>query len=375
MSVLTSGADPRGRETSRRRDEPLRVHLLVGLPTETVQRALERAHDAMPVVPLGEFGNVIVGDANRLGVLLPPFVEPSMLLDSWADCDFLYSRFDRPAYVAGISTFVDVDRLVEQLASTTPLSQLGWGKSEFDRRTVADIVVGQIESATHLVLMGASNVTDFVSCRLDVLNPPASRVRVRDESRLAETEVSKAFGFDLLDRGLTDANPARSIEIIPPWLEVLNSGCDSTPGSDVLVYRRALPFDPIRFRDWVASPPEELVRGKGHVWLAGEPDTGFGYSCAGFVHRVFAAGRWWASHSGGEWPTCTTQRRRLLERWHPRFGDRRQELVFLGVDVDRDRLFAGLDQCLVEEHEFDGDGVDVAAEVSQMGWTPERGLH
>ncbi|MGH0034488.1 MAG: GTP-binding protein [Myxococcota bacterium] len=145
---------------------------------------------------------------------------------------------------------------------------------------------------------------------------------------------------------------------MPPWLKVLQGELDPSPGSGLLVYRRPRPFDPNRLRAWLANPPGELVRGKGHVWLAGEPDQSFGYSCAGSVHRLFPAGRWWASYAAGTWPSCTAQRRRLLERWHPRFGDRRQDLVFVGVDLDLDpdRLCAGLDACLLAEEGI-GDGL------------------
>ena len=87
------------------------------------------------------------------------------------------------------------------------------------------------------------------------------------------------------------------------------------------------------------------------AWRARRCDQAFGYSCAGAVHRVFAAGRWWVDHGGSAWPTCETARRKLLHRWHPHFGDRRQEIAFAGVDVDVDRVCAALDACLLSEAE------------------------
>ena len=70
----------------------------------------------MPVVPLGAFDDSTLTSADQIGVLLPPFVEPSQIVESWIDCDFLPHRFGRPAHVAGVSTFIDVDRLSDQLA-------------------------------------------------------------------------------------------------------------------------------------------------------------------------------------------------------------------------------------------------------------------
>ncbi len=342
-------------------DPSLRVHLLAGLPTEAVRWGFERAHELMPVVPLGALAKVGVEaasrDASQVGVLLPPFVEPSLVVESWMECDFLPFRFGRPAHVAGVSTFVDVDHVVDHLASAAPLSLRGWGRGDLDGRTVADIVVGQIESATQLVLVGASPVPDSLARCLTVLNPGASRIPFRDLDRTGS------------------AAAARSEPVVPPWLEVLQGECDPAPGSGLHVYRRARPFDPTRLGSWLADPPKELVRGKGHVWLASEPDQSFGYSCAGSVHRLFPAGRRWASCADGAWPGCTVQRRRLLERWHPRFGDRRQELVFGGVDLDPDRLSAGLDACLLAEEAIDDSLHASRGEGLEPLSTPSTRLH
>ena len=338
----------------------LSVHLLVGLPTDAVRWGFARAGDVIPVVSLDALADAVVGDATRIGVLLPPFVEPSLLVEGWEECNFLEQRFGRPAHLAGVSTFVDTEHVGRHLASRSSLASRGWGRGDLDRRTVADIVVEQIESATHLVLVGEAPVPDSLARRLTVLNPGASRLPCPDGS----------------NPGLTTLAPAAPrVRVAPPWVEVLRGEVDPPPSPDRFVYRRARPFDPTRLCDWLANPPGELVRGKGHVWLADEPDRSFGYSCAGSVHRLFPAGRWWASHAEGEWPSCRVQRRRLLERWHPRFGDRRQELVLLGVDLDVDRLSADLDGCLLAEESI-GCG-SYASQMDRPGTpsTPRARLH
>ena len=93
------------------------------------------------------------------------------------------------------------------------------------------------------------------------------------------------------------------------------------------------------------------------------------------MHRIFEAGHWWASDSSGQWPACEEQRTRLLERWHPRFGDRRQELVFVGVDVDRDRLVAELDRCLVAEKDLEFVGEQRIDAVSLQRLSSKPRLH
>ncbi len=346
----------------------LGVHLLAGLPTDAVRRGFARAREVIQVVPLEALGEVVVGDAKRIGVLLPPFVEPTAILESWMECDFLSHCFARPAHIAGVSAFVDVAHALDHLSSATPLSAHGWGRSGRDGRSVADILVGQIESATHLVLVGASPAPDSLARCLTVLNPGVSSIPLSGGSPRDLRRLAAALGADdrgarsagrgtapgrCPDRPRSDSREARSEPVVPPWLRVLRGEVEPAPGSGLHIYRRARPFDPTRLGRWLAHPPKELVRGKGLVWLSGEPDQSFGYSCAGSVHRLFPAGRWWASCTDGPWPSCAAQRRKLLERWHPRFGDRRQEIVFAGVGLDAGRLCAELDACLLGEEAVD----------------------
>ena len=220
-----------------------------------------------------------------------------------------------------------------------------------------------------------------------MLNPALRAVSFQAESTDGSRDLGEAFRQEEAARtrtlealaagapGTAPAPEASSVRVVPPWLTALHGECDPQPSSELFLYRRSLPFDASRFSAWMEAPPRELVRAKGNLWFASEPDRSFGYSCAGAVHRVFPGGPWWASLSGGTWPTCSTDRRRLLARWHPRFGDRRQELVFTGIDLDPARLSAELDRCLVAEDAL-GDGSYAASHASPpSGSAPGTGLH
>lgn len=343
--------DPRRRARATapraRRNPSATVHLLSGLPTENVERGFERLGHTLPIRAFAAFVRMSALEGGEMGVLLPPGIETSEVVEDWEACDYLASRFGRDAALGRVVTVVDADRFLDQLDCRSPISAHGWGRSARDARSVADIVVGQVEFATHLLAVGGSTARDAIAPLLQALNPSAVRRSLdgRSDAELLDFLPSDPSG------AAENEGASLGSRIVPPWLELLSSDGARPDGAGRLSYRRSRPFAPERFGEWIARPPRELVRGKGRVWLGNDSDQCFGYSCAGSVHRVFPVGRWWASSPGIPWPKCETARRRLLERWHPQFGDRRQEIAFVGVAADRDRIFAELDRCLLSEEE------------------------
>jgi G3E family GTPase len=322
------------------------VHLIGGLPTAGVERGFARVRGLLDVFSFAEFVGSSLGEASPIGVLLPPYLETSQLVEDWEGSSYLPGRLGGDAHIGNVITVVDTDSFVGQLCSPEPISAHGWGKNAHDSRTVADITAGQVESATHLLLIGEAHSSEAVEARLKALNPTAERVALDEASddRLREF-LSGARVF------ADHPQPLGSAKMIPPWLALLQAEPEAPSRSDRFVYRRSCPFDPDRFGEWLMSPPSELVRGKGHLWLANRCDQSFGYSCAGHVHRVFAAGQWWATYGGAAWPTCDVARRRLLRRWHPEFGDRCQEIAFIGIDLNVADVCSRLDSCLLSYEE------------------------
>ncbi len=354
-----------------RRDAVRPVHLLGGLPTEGVSRGFDRIREVLPVWSFAGFCEPTIGEWAQIGVLLPPHVETSQVVEEWEACGYLPHRFGGGAQIGNVLTLVDSECVGDQLDSADPISARGWGKSARDFRTVADIAVGQIESATHLVLVGSSHSRDSLRRVLSVLNPIAARLALDDASDAGLLEFVTCSR-----RTESNGRPAASARIVPPWLDLLQADPAAPCAPDRFLYRRSRPFDPKRFGEWIANPPRGLVRGKGKVWLANRCDDAFGYSCAGSVHRVFAVGRWWASFGGSRWPTCDAERRRLLDRWHPRFGDRRQEIAFVGVDLDLEEVCSALDSCLLSEEEALDAVLPASLRTgSSAAATPRGGLH
>ena len=113
------------------------------------------------------------------------------------------------------------------------------------------------------------------------------------------------------------------------------------------VYRERRPFDPERFRSFLDKPWPGVIRAKGHFWLATRPDWVGLLSVAGVQRRCGAYG----PLVGGSSKTGMAKPIRSLNNssrvdWDGAWGDRRQELVFIGSDMDEGYIRASLDACL-----------------------------
>jgi G3E family GTPase len=95
-----------------------------------------------------------------------------------------------------------------------------------------------------------------------------------------------------------------------------------------------------------------VIRAKGHFWIATRPDWVAEFSLAGAMSSVAPLGRWWASVPRARWPSHPSALAEVMAKWSDPWGDRRQELVFIGVHLDIAAIRARLDAALVAETGF-----------------------
>lgn len=244
-------------------------------------------------------------------------------------------------------TVVDAANLLNDFSSTDFLSQRGSGADENDERTLVDLLTDQIEFADVIVL----NKTDLATpaLRSDVvaiikaLNPTA---------RLIETRHGRIPGRAVLDTGLFDFERAHAA---PAWARELRG--DHVPeteeyGIASFVYRRRRPFHPQRLYEFLNSDWGPVVRSKGYFWLATRMDWVGEWSQAGAAMTHQAAGLWWAAVDPVQAPDDEPTRAYLREVWDAHYGDRRQELVFIGLGMDEKALIRRLDACLLDDAEM-----------------------
>jgi G3E family GTPase len=238
---------------------------------------------------------------------------------------------------------VDAMNLLADYASMDFLRDRGESRDAGDQRTIVELLVEQIEFADVVVVNKAMDVPlerlAEVRRIVAALNPDA---------RIVETGFGRLPLDAILDTGLfSEARAARH----PLWHKELYGWGDHVPeteeyGIASFVYRARRPFDPERLQEFLDRQWPGLIRAKGHFWLATRPDEIGLLSIAGRQHRIDTRGFWWAAVPKAHWPRYPQFSQLLDRHWHEAWGDRRQELVFIGSGFDEGAIRAALDRCL-----------------------------
>jgi G3E family GTPase len=251
-------------------------------------------------------------------------------------------------------TVVDAVNLLKDYSSTEFLKARGESLGEDDDRCLVDLLVEQIEFADVVILnkIDAASPEQCDAARkiIRTLNPSAD---------IIESSFSRVPLDRVLDTGRFDFEKAQQN---PIWYKELYGFKDHVPeteeyGITNFVYRARRPFVPEKLRQFLNEAWPGVIRAKGHFWLATRPEWVGELSQAGALIRTEGLGFWWASIPTQNWPNDPYFRQSLKNKWNGIYGDRRQEIVFIGSGMDEAALCARLDACLVDG----AAGMDIAA--------------
>ena len=311
--------------------QPLRIHLIAGFPYDAKREFLAELRRRVAVWE-PERGRPEIDD-NDVALVLPGYVEPGPLVEAWANAKAAAAWAGRPAKLESTTVVLDTEHVERDLHTKDLLAERGWAARARDTRSVPDLLFEQIESADQIVLEGGREREAPEWIR--VLNPCA--------------KISDTFAAL---RRVSEGTATATAWPRAAWRRV-RDGLPLPPGfPQALVYRRRRPFDQVRFQHWLLHESEDVLRAKGNVWLANNPDLIFVYSKASAVQRLFVAGRWSESATSA-WDSSDPEQADRLERWDPESGFRQQEIVLLGPTLDADRAAAALDRCLATDAEVE----------------------
>ena len=244
-------------------------------------------------------------------------------------------------------TVVDAVNLLRDYSSHEFLHDRGESMGDEDNRTLVHLLTDQIEFADVVIL---NKVDDADPHQVD-----AARKIIRSlnaDARIIETNHSDVPTETILDTGLFDYEKAHEH---PFWAKELYGYADHLPeteeyGVTSFVYRARLPFDPTRIHELLNADLPGVIRAKGHFWIATRPDWVAEFSLAGALSSVNPLGNWWASVPIERWPSEKHAQAYLAAHWQEPWGDRRQEIVFIGSGIDWPELRSRLDSCLVPKN-------------------------
>jgi G3E family GTPase len=236
-------------------------------------------------------------------------------------------------------TVVDGVHFLGQYLEGQSLRENGQELNEEDERTITDLLVDQVEWADVLLVSKRDLISEedwfSTAALLKKLNPLAKVIPIE------QGKVEPRF---ILNTHLFDFEKA---EQAPGWLRVLRGEETSEIdeyGFHSFVFRSRRPFHPERIWKYLHEWDPAVLRSKGYLWISSRPEWSCSWSQAGSVSQLAPAGWWQAA--------LPEEEREVLEEWDPTFGDRMQQLVFIGQDMDIQGLTEKLESCLLSEGEL-----------------------
>lgn len=246
-------------------------------------------------------------------------------------------------------TVVDADAFLKDFSSTDSLLSRQISLDEKDTRSLSMLLADQIEFAD-VIVINKSDLVSFADLEklkslLGKLNPAARKIM---------TIRGKVDLGDILATGLFDIEKARTAA---GWLKVMRgkevSEADSYGVSSFSIQQRR-PFHPERLWSLLNNADfwQGIIRSKGVFWLGSQPAIMALWSRAGGHLEWAPLGTWWASIPKSKWPDDADFKTWMKTVWQKGFGDRRNELVFIGVNMDQELIRTKIESCLVTDAEM-----------------------
>lgn len=254
------------------------------------------------------------------------------------------------SYIDTMVTVVDSYNFLRDFGTDELLADRELTDMEDDYRTIVNLLTDQVEFANVIILnksdLAGEETVGLLRAAIARLNPAA---------KIIETSFGRVNPAELLNTGRFDFEEA---QVSAGWQKELQQ--DHIPeteeyGIGSFVFRDQRPFHPQRLWQYLQEEyPGNIIRAKGLFWLASRPDEALTFSQAGGSSRLEHAGVWWCSMPFSDriaYPAYLDNRDRIEERWSKQWGDRINELVFIGQHIDQHKITADLRQCLLSDEE------------------------
>ena len=293
---------------------------------------------------------------SKLDSIEVVFVEASGISDPGAvSASFLAYEEDNPntnVYLTSIVTVVDADRIYREF-----LSNLKHKKEQRDhladqydlsQEEISTLIVDQIEFCNFIVL----NKCDLLSA--DQLKEVEAIVRdfqprapiihsVNGDIDIDKIMTTKPFNYSQIES---------SSAIQKATASLLQTGrrrdsCVDEYGISSFVFETRQPFNRTRFMDFVNNRyPSELIRSKGYIWFSDASRDVQLFEQAGRNSSVMPVSFWIDALREDQKQAYLAENPEVRENWDSRYGDRENQVVFIGKGYNKDLIRIELEKCL-----------------------------
>lgn len=276
--------------------------------------------------------------------------EPLPVAETFTFADEEGRSLGEVAQLDTLVTVVDGVNFLNDFDSADALSDRKMALNDEDERDVSKLITDQIEFANVLVINKCDLLSDeqrgLLRAILKELNPTA---------RVLETQFSRVELKDIINTGLFSEEWAEQAQ---DWLAVPRDQKPSEAdeyGIRSFVWRARRPFHPQRFLDFVQGGGfGDVLRSKGFMWVATRNDIAAIWQQAGTVSSINPMGVWMAATPRDDWPDEADILAGIEADWEEPWGDRRQEVVIIGMDLDEPVFRSQMEALLLTDEEMAG---------------------
>ena len=256
------------------------------------------------------------------------------------------------SYIDTMVTVIDCLNFFNDFGTNELLKDRNLSNMEGDYRTIVNLLTDQIEFANVIIL----NKTDLVDTKTTELLKAAIH-KLNPGAKIISSSFGKVAPREILHTGLFDFEEAQNSAGWQKELEAESHTPETEEyGIGSFVFRSQKPFHPERFWKYLNEDyPAEIIRAKGLFWLASRPNDALSFSQAGGSSRMEKAGFWWCSMPMKErlnYPSFVANQTYIESKWSKQWGDRLNELVFIGQHMNKETILTNLEKCLLSDDEI-----------------------
>ncbi|MFN7584524.1 MAG: GTP-binding protein, partial [Bacteroidota bacterium] len=246
------------------------------------------------------------------------------------------------SYIDTMVTVIDCLNFFNDFGTNELLKDRNLSNMEGDYRTIVNLLTDQIEFANVIIL----NKTDLVDTKTTELLKAAIH-KLNPGAKIISSSFGKVAPREILHTGLFDFEEAQNSAGWQKELEAESHTPETEEyGIGSFVFRSQKPFHPERFWKYLNEDyPAEIIRAKGLFWLASRPNDALSFSQAGGSSRMEKAGFWWCSMPMKErlnYPSFVANQTYIESKWSKQWGDRLNELVFIGQHMNKESILTNL---------------------------------